>query len=735
MIRRLDLRKLRGILSRDVDSAGTEPCTNDLDSCRPVERIARLEALLGLPSQSKKIIAGPETHHKVSNRSVGRPIKAALSKGDRNRLSQGNGNSSDAAQENIEPMVKSSAIRSPALQNPQTTLALRFVSTPNCSAYEQAAQAAVQAMFTQDISDGLHLVDDFPSLAPFHVTRPTSEVSVFDDLPPLPDKGVRRTLFSYAGRLIPIILSQPASLPSIQTLLHFAAQCIHDERFEWFAAVVAAAVGGFRALSSMSGVTGICNTNNAQTSWTWIIMEEARRTAWIVGLFDRMLAAWHNCPSGIAYEEIAGLHLPAHDSLWFGESPETDTGSVPLNYPVHLLSASGSPIPGPTLENFYDEETWPISQTRALPVGRQALAAALEVFCMGKILEFVDNTALVEAVTLNSEALDATATWYSRFHASLNVPQPGTPTTNANGSQPQLPHPDIAALPWALMLFIQYHFLSAYWNAPLAPLNVNRGGGSNGTFGVTGSTAELGNPEGTNPKSFIAAWMGSPAFVTCLDRSRDGLTALHVFMEIHGDGLLAHYASGAWGFSLGMSTITILFAIQEVLRSTSSAKASNLNSLDDTSGAENSPLGHRRVAMEFIMQTRLQIATAIRALRALGRTWNRGLGAAHLIERLHTAIIQDPVNSDRLLTWVAERQSEIFLHLAAAASGRRELPPSLAPSDKPNTNCEAAAIGGPELFEADGMLGAGLEQLSGSEEMVDIALARVAEMTSGLSIN
>ncbi|KAJ3334826.1 hypothetical protein HDU93_007190 [Gonapodya sp. JEL0774] len=207
-----------------------------------------------------------------------------------------------------------------------------------------------------------------------------------------------------------------------------------------------------------------------------------------------------------------------------------------------------------------------------------------------------------------------------------------------------------------------------------------------------------------------------------------------------------------------MSTITILIAIQEVLRSTSSAKASNLNSLDDSSDEENSSLGHLRVAMEFLMQTRLQVATAIRALRALGRTWNRRVGkngqtenfllhlvliqsfttvktAAHLIERLHTAIIQDPINSDRLLTSVAERQSEIFLHLAAAASRRHELPPSLAPSDKPNTNSEAAAIGGPELFEADGMLGAGLEKLGGSEEMVDIALARVVEMTSGLSIS
>ncbi|KAJ3313065.1 hypothetical protein HDU93_004928 [Gonapodya sp. JEL0774] len=139
-----------------------------------------------------------------------------------------------------------------------------------------------------------------------------------------------------------------------------------------------------------------------------------------------------------------------------------------------------------------------------------------------------------------------------------------------------------------------------------------------------------------------------------------------------------------------MSTITILTAIQAVLRSTSSAKASNLNSPDDTSGAEIPPLAHRRVAMEFLMQTRLPVATAIRALRAVGRTWNRGLaitvkGAAHLIERPQKAIIQDPVNSDRLLTWVAERQSEIFPHLAGAASARRNLPPSLAPSDKPNT--------------------------------------------------
>ncbi|KXS15663.1 hypothetical protein M427DRAFT_155181 [Gonapodya prolifera JEL478] len=68
---------------------------------------------------------------------------------------------------------------------------------------------------------------------------------------PIFQSSIRKTLSSYATRLIPVVLSQRASLPSVQTLLHFGVDSLQAERVEWFAAMVATSVSGMRVLQSM----------------------------------------------------------------------------------------------------------------------------------------------------------------------------------------------------------------------------------------------------------------------------------------------------------------------------------------------------------------------------------------------------------------------------------------------------------------------------------------------------
>ncbi|KXS10470.1 hypothetical protein M427DRAFT_139236 [Gonapodya prolifera JEL478] len=551
---------------------------------------------------------------------------------------------------------------------------------------------------------------------------------------PLFQSNIRKTFSTYSTRLIPVVLSQRASLPSIQTLLHFAVDSLQAERVEWFAAMVATSVGGVRVLQAMPPYSESNRNMSDPVPFfdRWLEREEALRTCWTVGLMDRMLAAWHNCPCGMTYEELALAPLPSNDAIWFSDS---------FSDYIHGTTLDSVTFPlGLTLEEFFDNGEIPIANQSTLGVA--GLSTALSFFCFGKMLEFrqhcsrrhiysittVSDTvpnSMRRALALATDIESSMAMWYRRFETLLLTQS--LPVHSVPGPSAEHLSSHISSSKWALTLFIQYHCMHAFSQAPIAPFQ-SGSGGRRGPFGSPGSSPGQ-EPSDATTTPFILAWMVSPAFVKCLDHASIALTSLQLFFELHGEGSLLEHTSAAWGFCLGMATVSTLLAVREVLRTSPAHDCAE--SKDPLKEAPES--NELMIARQFLIGADSHVRTTIRALRSIGRVWKRAQTATRLIERLHNSIMENNAapHTDRVLTWVAERQSEIILHLVTVAAGKSEVPPDLAANTVPLARSETVCSVRPELFEGRGTLAELLEDqtVQSSEELVDRALERVAQLT------
>ncbi|KAJ3317151.1 hypothetical protein HDU93_004186, partial [Gonapodya sp. JEL0774] len=188
----------------------------------------------------------------------------------------------------------------------------------------------------------------------------------------------------YADRLLPYLISQKHTLHVVMALFHLAADSLVVGRMSWFHDCAKCCVAGLRLASIFENMDANLSTGT-QNVEVWLAGEETRRTAWFVWWLDRMVGTWQNSSGQIGYEELSMVPLPVHETIWSDDSPSNS--STPMNL-LNFLSRPESLLAAPTVEQFFDYESWPIEATTDVPLGSTALSLALYVHCIQKILDF-----------------------------------------------------------------------------------------------------------------------------------------------------------------------------------------------------------------------------------------------------------------------------------------------------------------------------------------------------------
>ncbi|KAJ3340175.1 hypothetical protein HDU93_007264 [Gonapodya sp. JEL0774] len=388
------------------------------------------------------------------------------------------------------------------------------------------------------------------------------------------------------ARLLKHIAGQPPNLDKVQTLLHVAISLLAGAQMGAAAVAMAECISNVRLMKEAKrhvrkyeSVVG----DSAETATdvdAQLVEEEESRIFWFVAFFDMMMGAWvsKSGPS-ISQMELLELPIPSGESLW----------SSGLN----ALMTTSNLRTRPTLALFMDPITWPLECTASNnALGSFAFTDVLNVYCFRQVLAYrhKPSNELHAAVTFSL------TTWFARFHNELGLPVPEISTSLDSLPLLHPCHDVVAATPWALALFVQYHCM---WGLFLSPLP------GSGDFDHDEICSGGGN---TAP--FIRAWVASPSFVICLDHVRIAISALDKFLTLHGENMFQDLLFPGGGFGLSMSVLPLIISAKEAICTYEASIGTSPNT------ASQPP---PQVLLQFLRETRAQILTAIKVLHVLSK--------------------------------------------------------------------------------------------------------------------
>ncbi|KXS20749.1 hypothetical protein M427DRAFT_51720 [Gonapodya prolifera JEL478] len=475
----------------------------------------------------------------------------------------------------------------------------------------------------------------------------------------------RSILGTRLRRLYPQIIAVP-SLYNIQTLVHHGIYQLDELDIEGMRNTMCATLAGFEVVVQESGAATSTSTSDREA---WLAKEERRRTAWIMGHMDRLYSSAHGGTPKLTYEDLAMVQLPCHEVFWTDQNQES----------------SVIPPSTPTLELFYDRASWPLdaltppkptishSTTKYTPkLGCYALNSTM-LHCLGTIVEFRLHCAKRRI-----------------FFSEKCVANPSNPCSES--------------IPTAILRARSLHkevcdSLDTWFARFCVVLGTKPAAGAAETsvepmqqsmaespralllfihyhclfsffFSPVAPAPEYGEESNTKikgPPAFLVAWMMSAGFVKAVDHASAALNALALFRRVWGFDIIAEFATPWWCYALGMTTVSLLVAMREIKR---------LNE------GNHVPLANQaealRVVEEFLSQIKTHISTVIAAFKVAGRIWKPAGAALRLVERLMDALDHPQHNpSTKLLDLVTEKQHCVILHLASIVAKTTRAPAPL----------------------------------------------------------